>query len=90
MIAIKRVGNWFIFLLVAIFNSHQTPCQARQRKPEMSKEKRTIITLNVAFGFEICTDAFQKKRLNGITELCTTQDTEKVMFTVILYRSTGI
>lgn len=64
----------------------------------MSKEKRIISIPNVASYFffsnvapyyEICTDAFERG-LNGINELCgTTQNIERVMFTIILYRSTG-
>lgn len=85
----EGLDNWLIFLLTVIFNSYQTPCQDRHRKPEMSKEKRAISIPNVASWYEICTDAFERGP-NGINELCgTTQNIERVMFTVILYRSTG-
>lgn len=37
----EGLDNWLIFLLIVIFNSYQTPCQDRHRKPEMSKEKKS-------------------------------------------------
>lgn len=58
-----------MFLLIVNFNSYQTPCQDRHRKPEMSKEKSIP---NVASWFEICTDAF-KRGLNGINISCVVQ-----------------